>query len=280
MSSMTANQTFYINSRERISGSDSNFSIRLPLNSHERYDKCVVTTMAVPKSYYLIQAGYNTFTLREEVKIPVEATITIPIGNYSRRSFQSVVQGLLNSGSPSGWTYTVSYPNSAIEADTGKFTYTVSNNTTQPLIICTVNVFECLGFEPNSINTFVGNTLTSTNMIKLQLEDTVFLHSDICSTGHDNILAGAYSAVPDMSVISYVCPDIEACTKSITTVNSNVYNFSITNEDGRVLDLNGRNVVFTLVTYRKDKTMQLVREAIRLSTMEKDLQNFNSSEQV
>ena len=184
---MIANrQHFYVDSRNRISGTDSNFTFAIPLKKDETFTHVCILDAVIPKSYYLIRAGKNTFTLVENGTL---ITVTIPTGNYSRRSFQATLQTLLTAASLNGWTYTITYPTATSAADTGKYIYTVTNNSgSQPSFIFTTNVFEQLGFNLNSTHTFSNNTITSANVIKMQQEDALFIHSDIASNGKDSIL--------------------------------------------------------------------------------------------
>ena len=70
-----------------------------------------------------------------------------------------------------------------------EYTWTVSNNSgVQPRFIFTDYLYEQFGFEPNSSYVFTANTLTSINVVKFQLEDSVFIHSDIATNGSDNVL--------------------------------------------------------------------------------------------
>ena len=118
------------------------------------------------KSYYLVQSGQNTFTLVEGTS---NAIITIPVGNYSRSSFQIQLQSLLNSSSPHSWTYAISIPNTLITGDTGLYTYTVTGNSSQPQFIIGSYLYEQLGFNANTTYMFSSGTLTSVNVVKFQL---------------------------------------------------------------------------------------------------------------
>src|SRR5207248_3322004 len=157
-------------------------------------------------------------TLQEGVS---SATITIPIGNYSRSSFLKQLQSLLNSASPNHWTYAISVPNTLATGDTGLYTYTVTGNTSQPQFNIGKYLYEQLGFESNTIYTFSGGTLTSVNVVKFQLEDSIFIHSDIANNGTDNVLQEILSVdTLDYSNITYVCPSVEAYAKPITSNNN------------------------------------------------------------
>jgi len=125
---------FYIDSHKRINSIDShgNFSFQLDMPIGNNYDKVVLMQALIPKSYYAITDGYNTFTLQEGI---TTATITMPEGNYTKTTFATVLTTLLNNASISmgnNFTYTISYPTIS-QPNTGKFTYNVSGNgITQP----------------------------------------------------------------------------------------------------------------------------------------------------
>ncbi len=268
MSFSKSHQIFYINSANRNDPekeSDADFSYTIPIDSTINYDSLCVLAASIPKSYYLIQDGFNTFTLQEGINL---ATITIPPGNYSYLSFMAVLPGLLNSKSPNGWTYSMSYPNRLTQADTGLFTYSVTGNSGQPSFITTTNVFEQLGFNQNTTNTFIMNTLVSTSVINFSQEQSLFLHCDCClnGVGNDDILQEIYDwNSPPMSFIVYQNEgNIEGYSKLFRVTSTNVLKFSLTNEFGRVMNLNGRNQLITLLIYKRDNLSEVIREVIRL----------------
>ena len=83
---------FYVNSRDRISGTDSDFNISIDMGPSPKYNR-ICALQAIPKSYYLIQAGFNTFSLTENGNT---ATVTFIPGNYSMSSFVALLPPLLN----------------------------------------------------------------------------------------------------------------------------------------------------------------------------------------
>jgi len=260
MALMISKRLFYIDSHDRVSGTHSDFSFVLEFQ--DDYDHAVVLQVNIPKSYYIVKNGLNTFTLQEGLSSVI---ITLPFGNYTRSSFKTQLQTSLNASSPNGWTYVVSIPNTAITADTGYYYFAVSGNSSQPSFILNTGLYEQLGFEPNSTNTFVGNNLTSRNVVKFQAEDNLFIHSDLCSNGTDDVLQEIFGVDnPSFGNIIYQCQVVEAYAKPITTSNNNVYHFYLTDEDSNPIDLNGQNMTFTLLLFKKQNVLTLLDKVLKL----------------
>src|SRR5690554_6423581 len=99
-------------------GTHSKFSYKIDMKGAV-YNKMCLLQAIIPKSYYMIDSGNNTFVLDEGGQ---EATITIPVGNYSRESFMNKLTTLLNNASPNGFTYSMSVPNTLTDPETGLFT--------------------------------------------------------------------------------------------------------------------------------------------------------------
>jgi hypothetical protein len=269
MSLITSSKLFYINSRDRVSGTDSDFLFQFQMPPDVKFNKVCVLQASIPKSYYLIQAN-ESFTLTEGLN---SANIVIPVGNYTRKSFSSTVQGLLNNSSPHGYTYTMTYPTSSLLPDTGKFTYTVSGNGgVQPIFtfVTSNDVWDHLGFANGSTNTFVANSLVSTQVINLQKESTLYIHSDIANNGSDNILQEVFSTQSaDYSSIVFQQYNIEGYSKDIVGNSNNVYRFYLTDENSTGIDLNGQNFNFTLLMYKKNNVYDMIKQFLKVETLQK-----------
>ena len=252
----------FINSNERLSGTHSNFKYKIDLPKDKGdFDRVCILNASLPKSYYLIPKD-SYFTLEEGIS---SVNIYIQEGNYSRRSFQTVLQNLLNNSSPNNFIYAVSYPDSFIQSDTGKYTYTVSNNGgIQPKFIFNTHIFKQMGFNRNSTVQFFNNTLTSTNILKFQSEDIILIHSDLCSNGDNDILHEIYSgSSPTLGSIVDEVIAVEQNSRVLTSSNSGIYNFIITNEDNEEIEFNGLNIVFTVLFYKKDPIFDLLEKYIK-----------------
>lgn len=262
-------QLFYINSRNRITGSDSDFSYKIDIDTNKKFDKVTVLDCEIPKSYYLVSTDHNTFTVSETVSgSPVTRTITMPVGNYNRNSFRSVLQTQLNSGAPAGYTYTITNQSINSTQDTGKYTFTCG--TTDPTdFIFTNNLYEQMGFERNTTYSFSAGSLESANVINLNLEPTLFLRSNICDNGNDNILQNIISSSePTYSAIVFNNNRPDEYSKDLVTNTSNIFQFRLTDEDSNLIDLNGHNIVFTIMLYQTNDIDRLIKAGIKYLTLQ------------
>jgi len=267
MAISSSHKLFYLNSRSRLSGTDSNFIHKVEFPKNSDFDRICVLDISIPKSYYLVQSGTNTFTLEEDGK---QATITITPANYNIRNLLVEIATRLNGASPNGWTYAVTYPSSD-QPDTGKFTYSVSGNgVIQPSFIFTENLHYVLGFFPNTTNTFVADTLTSTHVVNLQRETTMYLHSNICSNDTDDILQEVFcNGNPDYSAITYSNTSPELTSKALTHTTSNTYYFRLTNEDNEEVHLNGHPMIITICAYKENAIYDLIRKVSKVFILDR-----------
>jgi hypothetical protein len=271
MSLISSSRIYYIDSEERITGSASNFSYQFQIPQNEHYDHVCVLAMTIPLSYYLIRSGTNSFTLKENA---TNTVITIPIGNYTAISFATVLTGLLNTNSPNLWTYSVALTNSFTSVNLGKYTYTVTGNgLSQPSFIFATRICQQMGFAENSTNTFTSSTLVSTSVLDFIPSSALFLHSDMVEDS-TSILQELYSnnTIPYSNHV-YNCQSIEMYSKLLKTDVNNIYNFSLEDEHGVEIDLNGHSFLFTLLLYKKDDFTDIFKKYIKYNILKSDQNN-------
>jgi len=247
---------YYIDSSKRIAGTDSNFSFQLNIPFHEDFDMICVTQASIPISYYLVQDGLNTFTLIEN---SVEYLITVPVGNYNLNSFCLVVEDLMSKAS-GRYTYTMSYPNSYNQTNTGKLKISVKPlgaGDTFSINLSDLNtLYEQFGMN-KGLNKFIledGNyTLKSVNVVKFINENTLFLRSDIVDGGDTDILQAIYNGNQNtLSNIVYLCPDILGNSKKLKPMKTSYVYFNLTDENHNIMNLNGQNMIFTIMIYKSE----------------------------
>ena len=243
----------YINSRDRESGTDENFTYNVAFPPGLEFTHVVPLNCLIPKAYYLIQDGplENIFILEENT---VQVTISVPIGSYLMSAFKKTVSDLLTIHSPNGLTYTMTYPSTQNGPDTGKWTYSHNDNTglIQSVIITNEHFYEPLGMPSNSRNAFTGTTMISPCVIKLQSEDRLIVHSNIADNPtNDDILISINSTTSiNYSSIAWECPAPEFYAHRLSSKYNNTYNFSLTDENGELIHLNGLNMNLTLLFYK------------------------------
>ena len=269
MSLIKSQQIVHINSAFRNSGTDSDFTYTIPIKPDNEFTHCAVISVSIPKSYYLIPEGENTFTIQENGNTFI---VTIPPGNYNITSFIYVLNNLFT-GSLSH--YSVSFPDSKTESQTGKMTFRHTNTQHNSDFIFENNHLpEVMGFARGSTNRFTINqttsTLVSTNVCNFQRESTIFLHSDIGSNGgQDDILLELFaSGNPDLSNINFENNgNLEEHSKLLTNNLTNNVRFSLSDEYRTGIDLNGINMLITLCFYQKEDINRLLTGFIKYVTL-------------
>lgn len=244
---------FYVDSDLRLSresSTSSSFSYILYLPQDATHVSVMQAT--IPKSYYLVQAGSNTFTLKHGVST---YEITVPIGNYSMRKFKTTLTTLLNAAS--AFVYTIVYPGTDDSAETGKFVYTVSGNAgVQPEFIfpSTSTLYRQMGFEEESTNAFVADTITSTNVLDFDLVSAIYILSDICEAGpNQQQSSSVLQEIFAQNTVTYArigflnpCPEL---TAKPLMKDRTVFTFSICDNDSRPLNLNGLQINLSLLVF-------------------------------
>jgi len=153
---------------------------------------------------------------------------------------------------------------------TGHYTFTVSGNSgNQPSFIIGDYLYEQLGLNPDTTYTFTGNSLTSVNVVNFQLQDSLFLHSDLANNGIDDVLQEMLGVdSPSYGNIVYICPSVEGYAKQLASKSNNVYHFKLTDEDDNPIDLNGQNIVFSLLFFKKHNVYDLIKKMIKLTLLQ------------
>jgi hypothetical protein len=262
----------YIDSSERVSGTDSAFlSAPVLLSAGNTYDSVVVNQVSIPKSWYNVPARFNYFTLIENgTQIP----ITIPPGNYNRITLALVVGPLMTAASTIGLTYSLSYPNVAIEADTGKFTFSYTPfglGEIVELFVDDVSMFQQFGINRNETLLFNSptGTVESTNLINFQIINSIFITSDMCvEQGYLQELHNVGTSQSN-AYIYFQQFNFDLTTKRLLTNANNSWQFALIDEFEREIDLNGINWEVSLILYNRTDTHQLQREDLRIKNLEK-----------
>lgn len=268
----------YIDSSKRALGTDGSFSINVSYNTRVPYDRVALMAANIPKTYYAIPQGRNTFVLTEGV---TSITVVVAVGTYTRQGFATYLGARLTALSPSGWTYAVSLPNTSIGPETGYYTYTVTGSGgVQPTFTFGTSMGQQMGFDPNTTYAFTGGALVSVNVTNLAAETSLYLKSNLVSdfNSQNNILQDIYTNLYAYnSYIYYQNPNVEFNSKPFLNPG-NAWEFWLCDEDGNVLDLNGCNMVLTVCLFREPLVDRLVERYILLKTHGAQLVDLDEDE--
>ena len=251
---------YHLNSNNRLDGDHQDFNVKIQLTNGDirDYDSVVVLSASVPKSYYAIEDGRNTIDLIENA---VTTTITITPGTYSASDFTDLIQGLLNTNSSQGWTYSMS-----VNISTAKYTISVTGNGGLQPSINPKEVYEKFGLLRNTPTAFTDDSLTSVNVIDMSPENDIFVHSTLArgaNTNDDIIIDLFGSGVPPFGRIQFFNPEPDQYAKDLNKT-SDTYRFYITDEDGNIKNLNGVNWTATVLFYKKSTLPRKIKDTIAL----------------
>lgn len=271
MSLIKTSQVVHINSKFRQSGIDHDFTYNINLEKGNNFTHVAVIDISIPKSYYLIGENDTDFKIVERdintEQITAEYTISMPVGNYSITSFLYVLNNLFT-GQTSH--YSASFPNSKTQAQTGKITFTHTNtHHISEFVFGANHLPEIMGFERGSTNRFTigqtNSTLISPNICNFQRESTIFLRSTCGQLADNDILVELFaSGNPDLSNINFSnSGNLEEHSKKITNNASNNFRFFITDEFGDTINLNGIDMLITLLFYEKQNTDSMIQSYIK-----------------
>lgn len=258
-------QIFFCSSKDRVSGTPSDFLYSFNLNTNNNYDYVGILAASVPKSFYLITTYNDEFILTENGD---SVTIHIPVGNYTLTSWIVTLTTLLNNNSPNNWTYSITYPKpTAYGGNNGHFIFNVSGNIGQPSFTFNERLYQQMGFNPGTY-TFTDNILESINVINLQLLDALFINCDVADNGSDSVLQEIYNNNEDYSNITYQAMNIHHYSKKIAIKNNSVYHFYLTNSYGETINLNGLDWNFTIIFYKLNNVYEMHKNFIKLSVLQ------------
>lgn len=252
--SARASKIVYLNSEDRISGSASNFLYAVDIPNGSKFDTCCVLSMTIPRSYYLVRAGYN----RAKVIIDgISTEFEVPPGNYNVNNFATLLLAIL---APIA-TFTMTF-----STITGKYTYGYTGASTVAFVFEDPSrLGHQMGFDEVSVNHFVNHTLQSANVVNFVSTSTLFLHSDMVDDG-TSILQEVYAdnSIPFSNLV-YNCKVPGMYAKKMKNSKSTVFSFSLCDEHDHTVDLNGHDICVTLLLYQKEdltKTFQKGFEAL------------------
>jgi hypothetical protein len=266
MSSILSSQKYYINSADRIKGTNQAFEIGINIPIDSGFDSVAVIDASIPLSYYVIRQPYNVFTLNEGSS---SVNITIVPGNYNVNNFLTAMTALLNTNSPTGYTYSMTF-----SIVTAKYTYSVTGNgSVQPTFIFSDFLVSQMGFSNHSTNTFIGNKLTSSDVISFVATQALYITCDLV-TDESNILQSIFTnnSVP-YSYIAYSCQNVEHYMKKLSTTKHSSMVIRLIDAQGQEIDLNGIDWQLTILLFKKNNITHMFKSLLDFISVKEKLSN-------
>lgn len=272
--------TYVIDSRKRSTGTTNEFTYVINVKTDHKFDNFCVVQAQIPKSYYLIDSTRRdtTFILQEGVS---QAVITVPDGDYNVYSFQPVLTAALNAGSPNGYTYSISYPNGQVAAQTNKYTYSVTGNSgVQPSFIfgpgdISRSITNLMGFFPDvGTYSFAANTLISN--ITVRFQHTFYLQIKSSSARQPNSLDSDTSVlctIPvgdtiDYGMILYNMIEINDASVELTNPGSNIFDFALYDDNDELINLQGQDWSMRVMLYDYNNVSDMQINDLHLKYLE------------
>lgn len=234
-------QLIFINSAERIYGTPYDFNIVFPDEliraDHKTRIKLIVIDACINRSYYTVDTSNDTFSIHS-----TSGTTTpyiIPIGYYDVYTFKSQLLSLL----PSGWSINFNTSTNTYQFQPPNDTFTYNFTT------FTNNVSQLLGFPLNSPSaTFsFSSPLTSSQPVKMNRENAVFIHCDIPKSEFASVdnFSGSFeesdvicklpmNCAPFDNLV-YISQGNDSFSFLLSVGNLNNARFYLTDETGRLL---------------------------------------------
>lgn len=265
-----------IHSRDRNNGVISDFQINIDLSTSNDYNRVALITCDIPKTYYTVESGSNTFLLVEDGN---EKIITVPGGNYNQLSFATVVGNLMTDASfnvaPTyNFTYTVTYPDPMTEADTGKYTFHCSDTVTSVYVQMISRLYKPFGFREDDAISFALGSFESELPCDFERTKYIQLQSDISSNtksnGSDSTLLACINSVTSTDPfenIHYQMVNLESASRDFYNNKNNTFNFSLLDDHGSGLDLK-LDFCMSLLFYRYNPIPELQVRKMHLDLTE------------
>lgn len=265
------NPSFIVNSKNRISGTESTFTHLVDIDNTRKFDLVACVNCNIPNTFYNMNAGKNFFTLREGLQ---ERIIYFPIGNYNENNFSVILPNLLNAASTdmgNNFIYFCGLPNPNTQLDTRKWLFTVTNNLgVQPQfeILTDEDIDELMGFDKGVYN-FVGDKLESTNVVNFHLSHYIVVKTNLCSNQGNSIIDHNILATINIDrnlnfgdSINYNISELKSQSRLLNNKSNKIFTFSIHNDRNEELNLNGHDWSLEVLLYQYDDVSEITKADI------------------
>ncbi len=245
--------TYYINSKYRWWGTAEDFTYILYDWLPANITHCAITSITIPKTYYLINDTNNICVLVQtdiNTLIETQYNIIFPYGNYNEQQFLTKLNDLINNVQ-SDVIYSVLWLTE--DYDTGKMKIEYDNT----IYLFDVNIYISMSSDINELmglnkgtNNFIDGLLIWTQIMNLNNENNLYLQCNVVQNEINNwywanVLCVVYAH--DMQYLWFFTQNFDINTnKKKCVTNTQELKFTLVNEVGKRINLNGVDMSFTI----------------------------------
>lgn len=236
-----------------------------------KYTHIGCLTISIPKTFYNLpqQASIWLTENGNQTQLVFEA------GTYQVNSLRVILEQKMNTGL---YTYSVSFPNSYTEVQTGKYTILVGANQDQPTMrIDDSFLAQMLGFDSGVDYVFSSNSLKSVRVCNFQVHDELLVKSNIVGN-QISLLQSVYAAGNEYNdSILFQNPDIYGNSKEIVPLPvGDIYDFYLLDNEGNGVELNGNDWSMVLILYNlEEKIDQHLKNILaKIDRLNTNIENY------
>lgn len=270
MSDVINTEFAIVNSAQRTNGVTNDFSIEINTRA-DNFTHITVMQVYVPKSYHLFVSTV-TFTVSESGGAPV--TISLSLGNYGRDSLADTIKSALNASVGLINAYDIDLialnADGTNGADTGKMVFISAGLATSVTFTFDENEFpaRAMGFiqaeagagtiDYNFIDLGGNNfQLTASLVMSVEREATLAIRTNRVNV-QNGLLQEVFTSLtsPFGGIVFQNTSPID--TSKELSGSGKTYTFTLTNELGTPINLNGQDYSFSVMLMRKkDKLSEI-----------------------
>lgn len=222
-----------IDSKDRDSQSNSTSDFFISSINYQNINKFTIKEIQIPISWYNIRPTQQNIYINNTL-------ITIPSQSYTATSLLTQLQTLLSG-------YTITYNSSTL-----KFTFSLGTNFIMNCSQWDVGMLKILGFNNSDLSG--SNTYTSQNMINMNPDTKITLHSSLCQKIDNTIVYSDYRSkllldIPIFSNLNtyQLFQPINPITFNFKSeLDINKIDFNLRDKQNNIIDLNGLDTIFKI----------------------------------
>jgi hypothetical protein len=230
------------------------------------YTHVVMTSACIPKTYYVLPND-ATLTVNQGAG---EFDVVMEKGNYNVVNFKSIFKTKIEALS-GAFKYEVKFP-SNVEVQTSKYTFDVTfNSGVQPTFtVKDTYLGRVMGLVPNVTYSFVGNSLTSANVVNFQSYDEMLILSNVVKNQRGLLQEIFSSGSVYNSSIIWTNNSLPLHAKLLAPTSTQSFTFTLVDNDENLLNLNGSEWSFVLMFFKASNFESVVKKFIAVNILKEE----------